>query len=277
MTSQPGLGSWRTLLTDLPPELAVDIVEAVGARCDALPDVCLAWRALFARNSPAEPSFRHAAARHFGVRKKPRHAARLSWGQLYVRLRAESCNLCTNRAVLAGAYYASVGFAALDPAAPLTLFPVCGACVDKAARRRNGSGDTMIVVDRDVVCVLELFREVAPGDLSRRAHELVAFDGRLLPPRMKERPCAHVPASASCSPASGLSTDSTSSMASDGASRLRKTSRAVGERVEVYTLYSLVKAFAPSMQRQELNADTWGNDFSDNVDNEDEDTGDEAR
>jgi hypothetical protein len=186
--------------------------------------------------------FQQAARQKFGIRKKPRHVRSMSWGELYVFFSSETCHLCPAESVAAGAYYASAGFAEVDPSAPLTLFPVCGVCVSGQAELpavRRAHGDRLLVVAKDAVPELALFQHVQRADVARRVHELAEFEGRLLVTRKRSRAAitgtaaAHAPRAEAES--AGL----------DGATARRGKVHEADQcaKVEVVTLDSLVRTF----------------------------------
>lgn len=119
----------RDLLTRLPPDLVVAILDALPpSALSAVPAVSVRWARLFAAESRAEPCFRACVVARFGIRECP---GGLSWGQLYLRLRSERCHLCPARDVAPFVYAASLSLSCLPVVDDgVTLFPVCGACFE---------------------------------------------------------------------------------------------------------------------------------------------------
>lgn len=121
--------SGRDLLSRLPPELAVAVLEELGsAELTRVPRVCPAWRSMFAEDSPYASCLRAALRRRFGCRVPVAVS-----GRMYLQMRIETCHLCSGGTVQPFVYAASSALSIISASTslaeqPTTLFPVCAAC-----------------------------------------------------------------------------------------------------------------------------------------------------
>jgi hypothetical protein len=148
-------------MSALPAEIFVNIVNAVPSSAAEIANVCRSWRRRFHGDSSSEPSFRDAVRSRYGVRKRPWWAvdSRVSWGNIFLAFSKESCHLCQEKHVRAGAYASLAAFAGLLPSESLMLFPVCGSCL--VARPDEAS--MPIVVELDCLC--DIFTHVKASDI----------------------------------------------------------------------------------------------------------------